>query len=907
MPTTSRKLSAVVIAGAVLLAGWASVFGAPSEAQAAPDTPPSPDAAQPVQVGMDTELAPPAIVYLPGSGTSPAASGSLQYVPPVSAAVTVNTSTMAGATAAYMKLQADAQVATNWTGSLSSCTAGTISAAARNAGVDATNIFRAWVGQGPVSDTNATWDKMAQNRSLVASANNHLTHDFTSADSKCASVLGGALTFSDGAVGNKLGMTLWGTENAAQGFPPPLTLGEVVMLYMSDQTNIDGVSPDHRFDILFPGNTTIAQGATSTYSYTLYDNPTGAAIPSASQAWPAAGYFPIQLLPSNGTVGNGQTPWSYQSTKYNLSSAKVSVSLKGANQPITNFTYEPWGLLQTIAWQPTSLPTPAAGAENDYAVTISGVKTLAGAAAANITYTVKVYSLPSTAVTAKVPPTTSRGDVFVGHTVTATISGLTPSNATLTYQWYEVCTPSSGQTVEAIPGATAKSYTPTASLLKSGVSCYLGLVVTASANSYASTSVWSDIQPGGTSYFWLINPQPNVLPPTVSLSTATVGKSSAPAFGTNPANDSAGLKQTVSKKYQWYVATTPTATGTAIAAPAGTASTYTPKLAQAGQYLWVVVTFASTGDKSASVKSSRVPVLIRDGGADRYATAVAVVKQGWTSASTVYLAYGYNFPDALAGVSLAGVNGAPVLLTDTKAVPDSTMSELKALGAKNVVLLGGTAAISTAVEKQLTTAKYSVTRIAGIDRYDTAAKIGAKVLAKSKATTAVIATGTEWADALSMSPVAGMKGWPVLFATNANTLPKATSDFIKANKIKTVYIVGGTGAVGSGVEAALKKLGVTTVTRLAGVDRYDTSVKIANQFKSSFTSSVSVATGAEFPDALAGGALSAKLKIPMLLLNPTSGASTAEKTYVKGLKSPKIYVYGGTSALTDAKVITLLS
>ena len=888
-----------------MLAGWATMFSAPSEAQAAPDTPPSPDPAPSVQVDMDTEFASSALVYNQGSATSPAGAGSIQYVPPVSAAVTVNTSTMAGATAAYMRLQEDAQVETGWTGSLSSCSAGTISASARNAGVDATNVFRAWVGLGPVSDTNATWDKTEQNRALVASANNHPTADFTSADSKCASVLGGALTFND--VLDKLEMPGWVIEIVGRGLS--LRPGEAVMHYMSDQIS-DGASPTDRSTILFPGATTIAQGATPTYSYTLYNTPT-VAVPVTSQAWPAPGYFPIQLLPSGGTVGNGQTPWSVQSTQYDLSSAKVSVSLKGANQPITNFIYAPYGPMQTISWQPTSLPTPAAGAENDYAVTISGLKTLAGAAAANITYTVKIYSAPSTTVTAKVPPTTSQGEVLVGSTVTATISGLTPSNATLAYQWYEDCNTPNGKTIEAIPGATAKSYTPTASLLKSGVSCLLGLTVTARANGYATTYTWSNIQPDGTSRFWIIDPQHIVMPPTVSLSTATVGKPSAPAFGATPANDSAGLKQTVSKKYQWYLAATPTATGTAIAAPAGTASTYTPTLAQAGQYLWVVVTFSSTGDtstpvKSASVKSSRVPVLIRDGGADRFSTAVTVTKQGWTSASTVYLAYGYTFPDALAGVSLAGVNGAPVLLTGTDAVPDSTMSELKALGAKNVVLLGGTAAISAKVEKQLTTAKYSVTRIAGIDRYDTAAQIGKQVLAKSKATTAVIATGTGWADALSMSPVAGMKGWPVLFA-NGNTLPKATSDFIKANKIKTVYIVGGTGAIGTAVESALKKAGVTTITRLAGTDRYDTSVKIATKFKSSFTSSVSVATGVDFPDALAGGALSAKLKIPMLLLHPTSGASTAEKTYVKGLKNPKIYVYGGTSALTDAKVITLLS
>ena len=316
--------------------------------------------------------------------------------------------------------------------------------------------------------------------------------------------------------------------------------------------------------------------------------------------------------------------------------------------------------------------------------------------------------------------------------------------------------------------------------------------------------------------------------------------------------------------------------------------------------------YVKVGGGPADPYTLTVNYTIRAGGSDRYATAVAVSQEGWTSSETVYLAYGWNFPDALAGVSLAAVNNAPILLTDTKSVPASTMARLKALGAKNVVLLGGTGVISTAVESQLKAAKYTVSRVAGTDRYDTAAQIGAKVLAKAPGSTAVLATGTEPADALSISPVAGMKGWPVVFAT-ATGLPAATSAFVKSNKIKTVYIVGGAGVVGSGVEAQLKALGVTSVIRLAGTDRYDTSAKVATQFKASFTSSVSVATGTEFADALTGGVLSAKLKIPMLLLDPSKGASPGEKAYAKALTAPKVYVYGGTGALSDAVVRTLLS
>ena len=310
--------------------------------------------------------------------------------------------------------------------------------------------------------------------------------------------------------------------------------------------------------------------------------------------------------------------------------------------------------------------------------------------------------------------------------------------------------------------------------------------------------------------------------------------------------------------------------------------------------------FSGTATQTVTVFSS-----IRSSGDDRYGTAAAIT-MGWWHATTVYLAYGQNFPDALAGASLAAADGSPILLTGTTSAPDATMDRLEALDAKTVVLLGGTSVIAPAVQAQLEKAGYQVQRIAGADRYETAALIGAQVLVKSKATTAVVATGTGFADAVSISPVAGMEGWPVVFAT-ATDLPQATSDFIKANKITSVVIVGGTSAVGTGVEAQLKDLGVTTVTRVSGADRYATSGQVATTYKSLFGANVSVATGTEFADALTGGVFSATLKMPMLLLDPKVGADPAEKAYAKGLPDdPTIFVYGGTTALPDAAVRTLL-
>ena len=91
------------------------------------------------------------------------------------------------------------------------------------------------------------------------------------------------------------------------------------------------------------------------------------------------------------------------------------------------------------------------------------------------------------------------------------------------------------------------------------------------------------------------------------------------------------------------------------------------------------------------------------------------------------LAYGTNYADALAGVSLAATMKAPILLTNTDSLPRETTNAIEKLGAKNIVILGGTGAISEAVENTLKQQKLSTERIAGSTRFETATKIAEKL------------------------------------------------------------------------------------------------------------------------------------------------------------------------------------
>jgi len=146
-------------------------------------------------------------------------------------------------------------------------------------------------------------------------------------------------------------------------------------------------------------------------------------------------------------------------------------------------------------------------------------------------------------------------------------------------------------------------------------------------------------------------------------------------------------------------------------------------------------------------------------------------------------------------------------------------------------------------------------------------------------------------------------GQPFLAISTATDLPAETKTFFSENKISKIVSVGYT-AFNAAIETATESaVGATNVTYIIGVDRYDTSLAIAWKYHASFANGITVATGANFPDALTGGPLAAKLKFPVLLVNPATGATVGDTTYViKGLSNPAIYVYGSTATLTDAIV-----
>jgi hypothetical protein len=176
-----------------------------------------------------------------------------------------------------------------------------------------------------------------------------------------------------------------------------------------------------------------------------------------------------------------------------------------------------------------------------------------------------------------------------------------------------------------------------------------------------------------------------------------------------------------------------------------------------------------------------------------------VVTGAFSTADTVYLASGTNFPDALSAGGAAGSKGAPVLLVDGAAssIDSATSTLLKSLGAKNVMLVGGTSAMSSGLEYSLTGAGYTVTRLAGWDRYSTAEAVNVSTYAN--ASTAVLATGFGYPDALSASSWAAKTSSP-LFLAPGDCVPSGVLADMGRLGVRTVTLIGGPAVLTGSVE-----------------------------------------------------------------------------------------------------------
>lgn len=307
---------------------------------------------------------------------------------------------------------------------------------------------------------------------------------------------------------------------------------------------------------------------------------------------------------------------------------------------------------------------------------------------------------------------------------------------------------------------------------------------------------------------------------------------------------------------------------------------------------------------------SKIEQVVRFGGQDRYETSKLIAENNFgMNLDNVVIASGNDFPDGLAGVTLAKKLNAPLLLVDknienkgSEVVLQYILNKLNKNG--KVYILGGEGAVSGSyIEyfKQNGYLENNIVRIGGINRDQTSAKI-AENLNLTQGTPIVISNDSAFADALSISPKAGFSQWPVLL-TGSNKLSEDVERYIENIKPSIVYIVGGNAAISENVKNRIKEItgyDDNKIVRLGGQDRYETVEKINNYFYENNLDKVYVASGENFPDSLSGSVVAAIQGKPLVLVSQSSYVSGARSiNNVTGTNKVTVNVFGGDKIITN--------
>ncbi|QFG68407.1 cell wall-binding repeat-containing protein [Ornithinimicrobium pratense] len=310
----------------------------------------------------------------------------------------------------------------------------------------------------------------------------------------------------------------------------------------------------------------------------------------------------------------------------------------------------------------------------------------------------------------------------------------------------------------------------------------------------------------------------------------------------------------------------------------------------------VTATASSAPQEVASVASALGTSGGRVHGGDRYATSAAISRHAFPQgADVVYLARGDEFADALAGGMLT--DGPILLVRACGGVPRSVRAEIARLNPSQVVALGGPNAVCDASLAEAAAGR-PASRLAGVNRYDTAVEISLRAWPEPNDADALYATsGHAYADAVAGG---GLNDGPVLLVRPDGSYP--TSVLAELGRISGPPVVGlgGTTVISDATLADMDWGTSQLPDRLHGSNRYDTAVTIAGRAYPEGPSTVYLARGDTLVDAVAAGGLADG---PVLLVGPTCGAlRTSVKTYLSLVAPQQVLALGGQGAVCDATV-----
>lgn len=246
---------------------------------------------------------------------------------------------------------------------------------------------------------------------------------------------------------------------------------------------------------------------------------------------------------------------------------------------------------------------------------------------------------------------------------------------------------------------------------------------------------------------------------------------------------------------------------------------------------------------------------------------------------------------------LSHYNGVDIIDVETRAVRGTIPADASYSRQLAVMPDSGRVLVTMYYEDALRVLGFEQERLAGPNRFATAVAISQKGF-PSGTDTVFVANGLNFPDALAAGPAAGKLGGSLLL-TDPTSLPTIVRDEIDRLNPTTIYVIGGTGAVSTVVENALKTL-QPNVIRLAGASRYETGAAIVEEaWEGQTVPEVFIATGRNYPDALSAGAVAAGEGIPVILVDGSLATVPASTLALLTQLAPaQITIAGGTGVVS---------
>lgn len=308
-----------------------------------------------------------------------------------------------------------------------------------------------------------------------------------------------------------------------------------------------------------------------------------------------------------------------------------------------------------------------------------------------------------------------------------------------------------------------------------------------------------------------------------------------------------------------------------------------------------------------ALSSSPSVSFVELGGATRYETAAEQALYARPSSPWAIVASGESYVDSLAAAGLAGALDCPILLTQSGLIPSATTDALSSMGVRNIIILGGTTAVSSSVELAL--GQYgSVTRLGGETRYDTQIAIYHYGIERGywRSGEVFVASGVNFADALSVSPLSYALKVPVFFVNESGTLPSHQYETLSRAGLNKAVVLGGTDAVSESAYQQVSQLVSRqrgSISRLGGATRYETSAEVARYAVSSCGFSwdgLAFSSGVVPFDSLGGGVVQGQARSVLLLA--TEDNHTSASSVPSGAVASCVKFFGGQSVFSrDAR------